>query len=888
MGFASASLALVLCASMGAAQGGAASGQTPPSRAEAVALLPLERVATIDMPPLSVEALLEEDLERQAQGLPPRFALPQMRRITPRDGGTWEDLDAERLLWRLRIRAAGAPSLNLGFGEYHMTAGGSLYLYSADLHHLVRPFTARDNEEHGELWTPMVLTDELVIEVVVPRAELELFVLELTWINVGYRRLPVGAYALSSGSCNVDVACPEGLPWALEIPSVGLISIDGSAFCSGFLVNNLRQDLKPYFMTANHCGITAGSAASLVVYWNYENSACRPPGSPSSGGQGDGSLAQFNTGAILRAARGVSDFTLVELDDAVEPTFDASYAGWNASGTTGTSGVTIHHPNLGEKRISFEDSPPRTTSYLSNPSPGDGSHVRVIDWDLGTTEPGSSGSPLFDPQHRVIGQLHGGTASCSSQTSDWYGKFAVSWAGGSTSSTRLRDWLDPDDTGVLFSNSVSLATLCSDAGTLTLERVRYACADTAEVSVFDCGLDTNDAVAETASVLVTSSSEPAGESVLLTESGPATGLFRGALALAETDQAGVLLVTAGDALSASYVDADDGHGGLDVLVSDSAVVDCTPPAVLSVSFSNLTAVSARLTVVADEPILVEAFYGTSCAQVSHYLASAALSGSAVVELTDLLPDTTYHLELLASDEAGNTLLDDNSGACYAFTTASAPRFFTEEFLGDNDLDHRALILRPAAGSDGYAVCERAAVTAFSTDPSGGTPLALTDDNHVLVSLDGGRTVLLYGTAYSSFYVNANGNLTFGSFDDSNLESLGVHFAKPRISALFDDLKPMAGGTVSSKQLADRIALTWQDVPEFGFANHNSFQIELFFDGAIRLTYLELDATDGIVGLSRGTGLSAQFVEMDLSEVGCEFTPDARRSGAPTGAVTTGF
>jgi len=53
-------------------------------------------------------------------------------------------------------------------------------------------------------------------------------------------------------------------------------------------VNNVRQDLKPYFMTANHCGITSGNAASLVVYWNYQNSTCRPPGSPASGNPGNG------------------------------------------------------------------------------------------------------------------------------------------------------------------------------------------------------------------------------------------------------------------------------------------------------------------------------------------------------------------------------------------------------------------------------------------------------------------------------------------------------------------------------------------------------------------------------------------------------------------------
>jgi subtilisin-like proprotein convertase family protein len=117
--------------------------------------------------------------------------------------------------------------------------------------------------------------------------------------------------------------------------------------------------------------------------------------------------------------------------------------------------VGIHHPNTDEKRISFEYDPTTTTSYLGTAVPGNGTHVRVEDWDLGTTEPGSSGSPLFDQNHRVIGQLHGGYASCTSQTSDWYGRFSVSWTGGGSPSSRLSDWLDPTGTGAMTVDTIS-------------------------------------------------------------------------------------------------------------------------------------------------------------------------------------------------------------------------------------------------------------------------------------------------------------------------------------------------------------------------------------------------------------------------------------------------
>jgi hypothetical protein len=188
-----------------------------------------------------------------------------------------------------------------------------------------------------------------------------------------------------------------------------------------------------------------------------------------------------------------------------------------------------------------------------------------------------------------------------------------------------------------------------------------------------------------------------------------------------------------------------------------------------------------------------------------------------------------------------------------------------------------LVFRPSALPDGYDLCLRAAV-GFPTDPTGGTVLGITDDGSVQVNLSGGKTVALYGNTYASFVVNANGNLTFGAADDTYTETLARHFALPRVSGLFHDLNPSAGGTVSWRQLADRVAVTWQDVPEYGLTTSNSLQIELFFDGRIRVTLVDVAATRGITGLSRGTGLSPEFAETDLSaSASCEGLPPAQRS-----------
>jgi hypothetical protein len=229
-----------------------------------------------------------------------------------------------------------------------------------------------------------------------------------------------------------------------------------------------------YFMTANHCGINSGNAASLVVYWNYQNSFCRTPGSAASGQVGDGTLTQFHTGSFFRAANAASDFTLVELDDPPVTAYNHHWAGWDRS--TGTQPCTattpcasIHHPSTDEKRITYVITDMVSTSYGGTATPGDGSHLWAK-WATdppgpftvpGVTEPGSSGSPLYNNAGRYVGQLHGGPSSCGAtgnNLSDYYGRFSVSWTGGGTNSTRVSNWLDPGNTGATTTDGLNVFT----------------------------------------------------------------------------------------------------------------------------------------------------------------------------------------------------------------------------------------------------------------------------------------------------------------------------------------------------------------------------------------------------------------------------------------------
>ena len=406
-------------------------------------LAPLSEVVGLRAPPVQPAA----GRAAAAPGEPLRFAEPFAVDVSPASHGRWEIADGGRTaVWRLPVRSAGAVSLNLGFTRYRMPPGGRLFLHSPDGGEVIGPFTEADNKSHGELWTPVISGGDAVIEVSVPAERAGELELELGSVNRGFRALS-DVVPARHASCHVDVACSDADGYRDQVRSVGLYTSRGVTGCAGVLLNNTARDGTPYLLTAAHCiyrfrapGLDPElKARSLVVYWNYQ--------SPTCGQRSGGSRNQSQSGSNIRAHSFETDFVLLELDDVPAAAHNVYYAGWDRSRASIDSAVGIHHPGQHVKSISTTNSVDAVRGR-SDILDANGSYWRVSGWTAGATEDGSSGSPLFDADGRVVGQLFGGPADCgNTQANDFYGRLAKSWTGEGTSDSRLREWLDPGGTG---------------------------------------------------------------------------------------------------------------------------------------------------------------------------------------------------------------------------------------------------------------------------------------------------------------------------------------------------------------------------------------------------------------------------------------------------------
>ena len=381
----------------------------------------------IEMNGFNLENVLLEDSNRQP-GTAERYAYAYEVDINFFDFATAEILNNGDTLWRLRLKSENAFGMKVHFSDFYIPNHSSLTFLSSDQTMSDGPFTSANNHPDGQFGHALIKGEDLILEYVQSSYSIDDARLNISTIYHAYKDI-LGFYNTESErNCGINVACDDG-EYSDQIKSVIFLDMNGY-ICSAVLINNTSYDLTPYVLTANHCvdSESPGEHNYFTFYFNHQSSSCSNSNSYYN---------NYRTGSTLRASYYYSDFALLEMDYTPAASFNAYYAGWDKSSSNPQVSTGIHHPNGAPKKINYDNNDTAYNDgwYSSN------THWR-LSWDSGGTEGGSSGSPLFNDEKLIVGQLHGGTGECGNGN-DLYGKISRSWTGGGSSTTRLSDWLDP-------------------------------------------------------------------------------------------------------------------------------------------------------------------------------------------------------------------------------------------------------------------------------------------------------------------------------------------------------------------------------------------------------------------------------------------------------------
>lgn len=436
--------------------------------------------------PVDVDALLAEDAVRDATpGTPKRVGVTRDipgGPVSPSKLGTWHDLPGGGALWLFRLEAADAKAIRIHFSKFDLEVGAEVRL--GGILEGVDTYAGKGPNDDAAFWAAPTPGDVAYVEYYHPGGrrdvQLEIDVISHFYRDPGF--LPPAAQPNVPGedegllACHQSVMCHEVDVAARD--AVGLMFYDGGFTCTGALLNDADTNtFAGYFLTANHCISTQSSANSLTVYWFYQQNSC---GSsvPSLG------LRPKSIGAKLLANSSSSDFSFLRFNN--DPEDGQTFAAWTTAIPASSGAVVqgIHHPGGSWKRYALGST--TTASPICGGLPT--SRFIYNDWtpNMGVTEGGSSGSPLFNSNFEVVGQLYGvcyfNTPGCNnpSEYNNVYGRFSQSY----TSFSSYLSAIIPDDA---YENNDSIAEAQGlDEGTHNLRLVDF---DDYFKIVFDSGAD---------------------------------------------------------------------------------------------------------------------------------------------------------------------------------------------------------------------------------------------------------------------------------------------------------------------------------------------------------------------------------------------------------------
>lgn len=412
----------------------------------------------------SVEDLKTVDRWQVSQGAPLKVGVLLPTDLTIDNAGSWNTLPDGKRVWRLQVQAKDAIALMLSFRDFYIPENGKLFIYSSDKTHLIGAFTHHTNPPTKEYATEFLAGDKIILEYEAGISENEHPRIAIDAVGYGYNHLHVSRTMAdtgpgTSGSCMVNINCEEGEAWQTEKNGVCQMTLPIGNYiyiCSGALVNNTAEDLKPYILSAFHCidldiPVTEKNLNKYTFYFHFEHTGC----------ENNSSIASYRTITGCKKIAGIpldggSDGLLLLLNQTIPEHYNAYYNGWDRSNTAAQSGVGIHHPSGDYMKISTFNKVARTSTWygIDNIKGAPNAHWNVVFEQTANghavTEGGSSGSPLFNQNKQIVGTLSGGSSSCEKPNgANTYGKLYYHWDQypNKDNTSRMDIYLDPNHTG---------------------------------------------------------------------------------------------------------------------------------------------------------------------------------------------------------------------------------------------------------------------------------------------------------------------------------------------------------------------------------------------------------------------------------------------------------
>lgn len=315
-----------------------------------------------------------------------------------------------RFQWRGSVQAEGAARVRVRLDDVALPAGTRLWIYGATGEAIAFDASLARN---GQLWTPSIAGETATIEIDAP-TEAAFRIGAVADVRTSAEVAPDDSSCISDISCN---NAGNGLDRAIAFYHyVGGTRVFG---CSGGLINNIKNDGTPYFLTANHCVRSDSSASSVEAFFDYRSNTCNGPAPALD------ALPRAN-GSTLLVTSGASDVTLLKLNNVPA---GRTFLGYDARALTeGAQLFHISHPLGVPQRYSTSTFITTGGTCSSSPRPA----FLYSTPNVGATDVGSSGSPVMYGDGFIVGQLKGGCGPepdnpCNRANREVDGAFATSF-----------------------------------------------------------------------------------------------------------------------------------------------------------------------------------------------------------------------------------------------------------------------------------------------------------------------------------------------------------------------------------------------------------------------------------------------------------------------------